>query len=65
MNKYIEDLALRAEILAEIRGKVEKECFLFLVRKDRAKFYRIDRLLKANESLKKVRTITYDEAAEI
>lgn len=54
---YIEDLALRASDIADVRskdGKLDKECFMFVVRKDRSKFNRIYKLLKANEELKAV-----------
>ena len=52
VTNYIEDLTMRASQIADIRGKLDKECFMFVVRKDRRKFSRIHSLLKANEDLK-------------
>ena len=55
--EYIGNLASRALDVAEVTGKLDKECFMFLVRKDRLKFNRIQKLIKANEELKSVRDI--------
>ncbi len=57
--EYIQDLGVRAKQVAEMRpgGKLDKECFLFLVRKDRRKFQRVHRLLTANEELKRVQKV--------
>ena len=52
VTRYIEDLALRAKEISDLRGKMDKECFLYVVRKDRSKFSRVCQLLKANEELK-------------
>ncbi len=54
VTNYIEDLTARALQISEMRGKLDKECFMFVVRKDRRKFSRINNLLKANEELKAV-----------
>jgi len=56
VKNYIQDLAARALRVAELRpgGKLDKECFMFLVRKDKAKFRRVHRLLSANEEIKRV-----------
>jgi transcription initiation factor TFIID subunit 13 len=54
VTNYIEDLTMRAAQIATMRGKMDKECFMFVVRKDRRKFSRIHTLLKANEELKSV-----------
>ena len=53
VTKYIENLASRAKEVSELRGKLDKECFMYVVRKDRSKFTRICQLLTANEELKK------------
>jgi transcription initiation factor TFIID subunit 13 len=58
---YIEDLADRALDIAELRGKLDKECFMFLVRKDRKKFSRVHKLLKSNEELKTVQKVELKE----
>ena len=46
-------------IPAELRPdkKLDKECFLYLVRKDRKKFQRVHRLLTANDEIKRVKKI--------
>ncbi len=54
VTNYIEDLTMRAAQIATMRGKMDKECFMFVVRKDRRKFSRVHTLLKANEELKSV-----------
>lgn len=58
---YVEDLAGRALEIADLRGKLDKECFMFLVRKDRKKFSRVHKLLKSNEELKSVQKIELKE----
>jgi transcription initiation factor TFIID subunit 13 len=57
VTEYIQDLSERALQVAELRGKLDKECFMFLVRKDRRKFSRVHKLLKANEDIKKVQKV--------
>lgn len=59
ITNYIEDLTWRAAEVADIRsrdssgnGRIDKDSFLFLVRKDKAKFNRVFKLLKANDELK-------------
>lgn len=54
VTNYIEDLTVRAAQISTLRGKLDKECFMFVVRKDRRKFSRVHHLLKANEELKSV-----------
>lgn len=53
-TEYIQDLSARALQVAEIRpsGKLDKECFLYLVRKEKQKFLRINKLLTANKEIK-------------
>ena len=57
VTDYIEGLAERAVEVAELRGKLDKECFMFLVRKDRKKFNRVHKLIKTNEELKTVQKV--------
>jgi transcription initiation factor TFIID subunit 13 len=57
VNNYLEDLARRAAEVAELRGKLDKECFMFLVRKDRRKFSRVHKLLKTNEEIKNIQKV--------
>mmetsp|Transcript_22177 Transcript_22177/g.30407 ORF Transcript_22177/g.30407 Transcript_22177/m.30407 type:complete len:213 (+) Transcript_22177:1-639(+) len=66
VTNYIDDLSCRAAEVAELRnkdglGKLDKECFVFLVRKDRAKFQRVYKLLKASEELKTVQKLEIRE----
>lgn len=61
VEEYIANLTARAEAVAQLRGKLDKECFMFVVRKDRAKFNRVHALLKANEEIKSVRQMEFKE----
>ena len=56
---YIRDLTLQALRVAACRprGKLDKECFLFLVRKEAGKFKRVHHLLNTNEELKAAKKI--------
>lgn len=52
---YIRNLCSRALEVSDLAGiKLDKESFMYVVRKDRRKFNRAYALLKANEELKKV-----------
>lgn len=65
VKEYIQDLALRALTVSEIRGKLDKECFMFQVRKDHRKFYRVHRLLNANKEINNSKKVEYnDDTAE-
>jgi len=66
VTNYIDDLSWRAAEVAEVRnkdglGKLDRECFVFIVRKDRAKFQRVYKLLKASEELKTVQKLEIRE----
>ena len=54
VENYIEDISIRAVQTSEMRGKLDKECFLYVVRKERRLFNRAARLLKAHEELRNV-----------
>jgi transcription initiation factor TFIID subunit 13 len=57
-QQYIEDITLRALEIAELRGdKLDKDCFLYVVRKEKQKFARIQQLLQANEELKQAKAL--------
>lgn len=56
-KQYIEDLCQQARQMAELRGKLDADCFLFLMRKDPRKHNRLLQLLQANEELKKAKSI--------
>jgi len=64
---YIRDLTLRALKVAECRpeGKLDKECFMFLVRKESHKFKRVHRLLQVNDELKHAKRIEIAETSEV
>ena len=59
---YIQDLCLEALEVAARNGKLDKECFLYLVRKEKMKFNRIDKLLRTNEELKEVQKVALAES---
>ena len=54
VRSYLQDLALRAKAVSEITKKFDKECFVYLVRKDTRKFRRVSDLLQANEEIKSI-----------
>lgn len=59
---YIRNICHRAKDVAELTGKdLDKECFMYAVRKDRRKFTRVYGLLKTNEELKKLKTTEFVE----
>ena len=64
---YIRDLTLQARRVAACRpgGKLDKECFLFLVRKEAGKFKRVHHLLNTNEELKAVKKIDIADQTQI
>lgn len=51
--EYIQSLTLKAQEVATMTGKLDKECFLYLVRKETSKFTRVNQLLSTHEELKK------------
>ena len=63
VKQFIEDLSHQALAVAEIRGKLDVECFLFVIRKDPRKLYRIQTLLSSNEQIKKARTMELSSLA--
>ncbi|KAJ1415999.1 hypothetical protein B484DRAFT_454381 [Ochromonadaceae sp. CCMP2298] len=59
---YIDDLVGRAADVSKVgAGRLDKECFMFVVRKDRRKFSRICTLLKANETLQSAQKVEMKE----
>lgn len=59
-SKYID----RAIEVSDYTGRMEKECFLYAVRKDRRKFSRAYSLLRANEELKAVQKVEYAKQSD-
>lgn len=53
---YVRNLCQRAKDVADVTGTLDKECFVYAVRKDRQKFTRIYTLLKAYDEIKKVKS---------
>jgi len=64
VTTYITELAQRAEIVAETTGKLDKECFLYLVRKDEFKFSRVMKLINTNDQLRTIKKQNIDEEDE-
>lgn len=62
-TEYIKDLGARAVQVAQVRpgARLDKECFLFLARKDRKKFQRVHKLLTAKEEIKQVRKVVIED----
>ena len=61
VQNYIRDLVLRAQKVALHTGKLDKECFVYLVRQETMKFTRIHNLLKANEEIHSVQKVELKE----
>ena len=61
VTSYIEDLTERAIVVSELTGKLDKECFMYVVRKDRKKFNRIHQLITTNEELKEVQKVEFEQ----
>mmetsp|Transcript_35138 Transcript_35138/g.35777 ORF Transcript_35138/g.35777 Transcript_35138/m.35777 type:complete len:104 (+) Transcript_35138:154-465(+) len=65
VKDYIDDLAERALQIASIHGKLDKDCFIFLVRKDSKKFNRVQKLLETHEKIEEVRDIGFKEQDDV
>lgn len=61
VQKYISNLVIRSQQIALQTGKLDKECFVYLVRQDTMKFKRINNLLKANEEIHSVQKVDIKE----
>ena len=61
ISEYIEDITYRAMKVSELTGSLDKECFLYVVRKDRKKFNRIHKLLSAFDEIKKAQELDVKE----
>ncbi|KAF0700911.1 Aste57867_8559 [Aphanomyces stellatus] len=62
--EYIRSMTRKAVELSTIRGKLDPECLMFLVRKDEEKLERANELLEANELLKTVLNSGFDPVEE-
>lgn len=57
-QQYMQDITKSALEIAELRGsRLDRDCFLYVVRKEEFKFNRIQQLLRANEELKQAKTL--------
>ena len=57
-QQYMQDITKSAMEVADLRGsRLDKDCFLYVVRKEEFKFNRIQQLLRANEELKQAKTL--------
>lgn len=50
--------------LALVKGKLDTECFIFLIRKDPERYERIAELLRANDELRAVLNSGFDPSDE-
>lgn len=57
--EYISNVCHGALKIAEITSKLDKECFLFLLRKQPTKYKRVMHLLQANEGIKSSQKVEY------
>lgn len=55
-TEYIRNLTLKAQEVASMTGKLDRECFLYLVRKETSKFTRVKQLLSTHEELKQAQS---------
>lgn len=58
---YIRNVCQRAKDVADLTGTLDKECFMYAVRKDRRKFTRVYGLLKTNEELKRLQKTEFKQ----
>ena len=59
--QFIEDCVTQAAEVSQVRGQLDKECFMFLARKDRPQFLKICKLLESFEELNKIQKVVIDE----
>ncbi|KAF0726582.1 hypothetical protein Ae201684P_020618 [Aphanomyces euteiches] len=62
--EYIRSMTTKALDLSNIRGKLDPECLMFLVRKDEEQLERAEELIEANELLKSVLNSGFDPIEE-
>jgi transcription initiation factor TFIID subunit 13 len=64
VREYIAALCAGCCKVADLTNKLDKESVLFLVRKDRKKYDRVCKLLRANELVKRSTKIEFDDSVE-
>ncbi|KAL7694867.1 putative transcription initiation factor IID, subunit 13, histone-fold protein [Plasmopara halstedii] len=62
--EYIHSMTKKAMDLASIKGKLDTECFIFLIRKDPERYDRIAELLRANDEFRAVLNSGFDPSDE-
>lgn len=55
VTQYIADMTLKANLVSKKRGKLRTEDLMFILRKDKKKYSRMQELLYMNEELKRAR----------
>ena len=54
----------KAMDLASVKGKLDTECFIFLIRKDPARYERVAELLRANDEFRAALNSGFDPSDE-
>ncbi|TYZ57190.1 hypothetical protein PybrP1_011140 [[Pythium] brassicae (nom. inval.)] len=62
--EYVHAMTKKALDLAQVKGKLDTECFIFLIRKDPERYERIAELLRANDELRAVLNSGFDPSDE-
>ncbi|OWZ24302.1 hypothetical protein PHMEG_000662 [Phytophthora megakarya] len=62
--EYIHAMTKKAMELATIKGKLDTECFIFLIRKDPERYDRIAELLRANDEFRAALNSGFDPSDE-
>ncbi|CAH0520868.1 unnamed protein product [Peronospora belbahrii] len=62
--EYVHAMTKKAMELATIKGKLDTECFVFLIRKDPERYERVAELLRANEDFRAALNSGFDPSDE-
>ncbi|KAG2781200.1 hypothetical protein PC129_g13600 [Phytophthora cactorum] len=62
--EYVHAMTKKAMELATIKGKLDTECFIFLIRKDPERYDRIAELLRANDEFRAALNSGFDPSDE-
>ncbi|GLD95275.1 hypothetical protein PINS_up003919 [Pythium insidiosum] len=58
--EYVENMTKKAMEVSILKGKLDPECFIFLIRKDPERYERINKLLHANDEFRAVLNSGFD-----
>ncbi|KAJ0412775.1 hypothetical protein ATCC90586_002405 [Pythium insidiosum] len=58
--EYVENMTKKAMEVSILKGKIDPECFIFLIRKDPERYERINKLLHANDEFRAVLNSGFD-----